>query len=218
MRGFLGLPLAALIGLSPLAAFAQDAAALPAGTVPPSGVGFPRHACPPSQWYPRGAFAKNEGGEVNLTFRLDVDGVPKDVAVAASSGFADIDQAAAACVATFRYRPATRGGQPVEAPWSTRVIFDMPQDPKPAGPSHDCRDEAKAADSGGREVDLTVAADGSVKSVLFGAPGRDAAADQALLACMMQWRYEPAIKRGKPADFTWKMPFIALTIRPMGGF
>jgi len=207
---------ATLLILSSAAAFAQDAP-LPAGVTAPTPTASPRHSCPVQQWYPRGAIARNEGGETQLNFHIGTDGAPKDITVATSSGFPDIDQAAASCLATFRYNPAMQNGQPVEVAWHLAISFGLSDGPHPLPPVHDCRDEAQAAESGAREVDLTIAVDGSVKAVQFGAPGHDASADQALIACMMKWRYQPAMKNSKPEEFTWKMPYIALTMPPIAG-
>jgi TonB family protein len=137
----------ALMALWPLAVHAQvqtapQGQAQPASTITaPAGIGTP-HSCPSGEWYPPAAIAKHEQGTTLLAFRIGVDGIPKDVTVAQTSGFADLDQVSVACASQFKYRPAMQDGHPVEVPWKLSLVWDMPQPPLSIGPAHDCRDEA----------------------------------------------------------------------------
>jgi len=69
--------------------------------------------------YPAAARAAGEQGVVVLNVSVVPDGnrddpvTPQDVAVAQSSGFADLDAAARDTVSRWHFRPATRGGVPV---------------------------------------------------------------------------------------------------------
>ena len=56
---------------------------------------------------------------------MAVDGSVKDVTVSQSSGNADLDAASVTCVRGWQYKPATRGGVPVEAAWQAAVRWAM---------------------------------------------------------------------------------------------
>ena len=60
-------------------------------------------------------------GPTELSFKIGQDGAVRDVTVLTSSGVKDVDDVAAACVATWRFSPATLGGQPVEVPAKAKI-------------------------------------------------------------------------------------------------
>lgn len=71
--------------------------------------------------YPRGALRRGEEGDVTLEFTVTVGGSAKDISVHSSSGFAELDDAAALAVSRARFSPASSGGTPVES----RVRFTV---------------------------------------------------------------------------------------------
>ncbi len=67
----------------------------------------------------------NERGTVNLKMIIGTDGVPHDVTVDTSSGYARLDDAAVACISRWRYTPATMDGVPVEIESHPSISFDL---------------------------------------------------------------------------------------------
>jgi protein TonB len=79
---------------------------------------------PPPQ-YPASARRRGIEGEVLVTVRITADGACADARVAESSGSAALDGAALEAVQGWRYRPATRGGRPVETTQRVRFVFKL---------------------------------------------------------------------------------------------
>lgn len=69
-----------------------------------------RNICPV---YPEGARERGESGAVTLEILVGADGKVADVSVAASSGFAALDEAAVKAARRARFVPAESGGRPV---------------------------------------------------------------------------------------------------------
>ncbi|MFL5237595.1 MAG: energy transducer TonB [Rhizomicrobium sp.] len=86
----------------------------------PASIGAP-HTC--SEDYPASALRSNEEGDADIEFFIKADGSVRSPRIHQSSGYADLDNAAMACVLRFTYRPAIQNGKPVEVPWITRVRF-----------------------------------------------------------------------------------------------
>ena len=63
--------------------------------------------------YPEGARERGESGAVTLEILVGADGTVADVSVAASSGFAALDEAALKVARRARFVPAESGGRPV---------------------------------------------------------------------------------------------------------
>lgn len=102
---------------------AQTSGQISASTLPlPAGNA---HACG-TEWYPPAALAAGEQGRTTLSFRIGIDGIPKDIRIVSSSGYADLDSAATKCIATWRYQPATVAGSAVETDWKSSVEWSMP--------------------------------------------------------------------------------------------
>lgn len=77
--------------------------------------------CANSRLYPFTAIRRNHEGETLVSFVVAKDGTVKNVSVARSSGYPELDQASVNCVATFRYEPATANGNPVE--YDSKVVM-----------------------------------------------------------------------------------------------
>jgi protein TonB len=81
---------------------------------------------PPPQ-YPMDAACNGNGGTSTLKVTVGTEGTPTDVTVFRSSGSASLDDAAVAAVKTWKFKPATRGGQPVAQTINVPVNFPPPQ-------------------------------------------------------------------------------------------
>ncbi|MCW9058713.1 MAG: energy transducer TonB [Gammaproteobacteria bacterium] len=78
---------------------------------------------PPS--YPRLSRRLREEGEVELRVRVDPAGQPVVVELARSSGSGRLDEAALRAVRDWRFEPARRGGQAVEAWVRVPILFKL---------------------------------------------------------------------------------------------
>ena len=75
--------------------------------------------------YPLGARQRGEQGTVVLDTTVAPDGHASTVTVASSSGFAELDRAAAKAVERARFNPATENGRAVEARARITIIFRL---------------------------------------------------------------------------------------------
>lgn len=86
--------------------------------IPPSAI---QYLEPPQPEYPRVSRRLGETGTVIVRVFVDEEGVPRNVQIAQSSGFARLDEAAAKAALKARFRPYTEGGRPT-AGWA-RIPF-----------------------------------------------------------------------------------------------
>jgi periplasmic protein TonB len=75
--------------------------------------------------YPDEAVRHGEQGAVILLIHVSPEGLASGVDIARSSGFNSLDRAARDAVATWRFVPAVRDGQPVESSMPMRVVFQL---------------------------------------------------------------------------------------------
>ena len=75
--------------------------------------------------YPDEAVRHGEQGAVVLLIRVSPEGLANSVDIARSSGFNLLDRAARDAVATWRFMPAVRDGQPIDSSMSVRVVFQL---------------------------------------------------------------------------------------------
>lgn len=104
---------------------AQAAAAAPAEaplTPPLFNAAYLRN--PPPR-YPLAARRNGEQGTVTLRVLVDREGMPASVAVEKTSGYAPLDNAAREAVRSWRFAPARRGNQAVEAWVLVPVVFRL---------------------------------------------------------------------------------------------
>jgi protein TonB len=78
----------------------------------PVGIGRP-HYCSPQKYYTESAVRLKEQGTTTLSFTVTAAGDVENPAVAKSSGFPDLDQAAIQCASGWRYKAAIANGQSV---------------------------------------------------------------------------------------------------------
>ncbi len=69
--------------------------------------------------YPAAARQRQAKGDVSLSFKVGSDGTVRNPTILRSSGDADLDASAKACLASWRYKPALLNDKPVEIPWRT---------------------------------------------------------------------------------------------------
>jgi len=103
--------------LLPVTALAQTPAPTappgpPPGVTMPASTGAP-HICSHEN-YPPDAVRGGEEGTARIEFHITESGVVANPVIAKSSGYADLDAAALACVARFRYIPAMKDGKPID--------------------------------------------------------------------------------------------------------
>lgn len=75
--------------------------------------------------YPSASRRAGEEGTVRLKVLVDEKGRPRDVAVASSSGFARLDQAAMEAVRKWRFEAATDGVNPISAWTQVAITFRL---------------------------------------------------------------------------------------------
>ncbi|TKS53899.1 energy transducer TonB [Luteimonas yindakuii] len=73
--------------------------------------------------YPRTSLRRGESGEVLVRAVVGIDGRPRQVDVARSSGHPALDRAAVRAVERWRFEPARQAGQPVEGEVRVPVEF-----------------------------------------------------------------------------------------------
>jgi TonB family protein len=76
--------------------------------------------------YPATAIPNQESGAVIVAAKVKADGTVDGVAIAKSSGFIDLDNAAANAVSGWKFVPAMNDGQPVDGFTKVQIIFTPP--------------------------------------------------------------------------------------------
>jgi TonB family protein len=171
---------------------------------------FPRaigpHAC---SNYPQAALDQDISGDTTVAFAIGTDGIPNGPSVATSSGNSDLDQAALACILTWRYAPSEDDGKPITVAWKAVVTWHIETvglAPNP-GSAHDCKSIAVTPDSAARirdpaSVYFTVTTEGMVKGAYVSTSG-DPTFDDAAKRCVSEWQYKPATRNGQPVAVFW---------------
>lgn len=75
--------------------------------------------------YPKLSLRRKEVGTVWLTLTVTAEGFAKDVRVKETSGYVRLDKAALEAVKRWRFRPARRFGQPVDAEYELPIHFKL---------------------------------------------------------------------------------------------
>jgi protein TonB len=76
--------------------------------------------------YPASALPNREQGAVVISARIKADGAVRSVALRQSSGYSDLDSAAANAVSGWKFVPATKDGAPTEGWTSVQIVFAPP--------------------------------------------------------------------------------------------
>ena len=118
---------ATLGALAALALMAGSASTANADSPPKVDHSYPT----PQPAYPDSAQLNGEQGDVTLDVFVNSAGKPRKFRVHQSSGFADLDNAAAEAVAGWRFIPAIQNGD-TASDWATvKIHFELPH-PEPA--------------------------------------------------------------------------------------
>jgi len=80
---------------------------------------------PPAPEYPRLSRRNAESGRVMLRVFIDIAGMPRNVQVSSSSGFARLDDAALAAVQRARFKPYSENGQPTAGWTYVPINFEL---------------------------------------------------------------------------------------------
>lgn len=115
------------------AAFAEDAQ--PAAVTLPKAANS--HLCTSAAAKFAQAMQGGDVRAVKLGFLVGTDGTVKDPVVLISSEDALADSLALQCVRDWRYNPATRNGQPVEATWEATVSLSIDGGADPGNGEYD---------------------------------------------------------------------------------
>ncbi|MGE5466121.1 MAG: energy transducer TonB [Ignavibacteria bacterium] len=81
----------------------------------------------PKPVYPMFSRRNGEEGKVQLRVRVSADGVPLEVEIKQSSGFARLDAAAREAVQKWRFVPARRGSEAIESWVGVPIVFSLEQ-------------------------------------------------------------------------------------------
>ncbi|HEY1630099.1 MAG TPA: energy transducer TonB [Rhizomicrobium sp.] len=203
--------IAAFVLLPALAAAQITPPALPDGASKPAPSGKP-HVC---RNYPKAAIHAGAEGTTAIRFRIDEDGSVIDLTVLKSSGNRDLDDATLICASQWRYVPATLNGKPIAVDWQASANWSLhgyvPSlvgttfTPKPEG-DHSCTEHRKAdgaAAPGTAILAFVIGTDGMPKDMTVKSSSGDAVFDAYAMRCVAGWRFDPAIKEGKPVDIAW---------------
>lgn len=117
-------PASAETGSAVLPARAQAEATAPAEVLTPPVFNAAYLRNPPPR-YPVSARRNGEQGTVTLRVLVDREGLPASVAIEKTSGYAPLDNAAREAVRNWRFAPARRGSQAVEAWVLVPVVFRL---------------------------------------------------------------------------------------------
>jgi protein TonB len=112
-------PTAAVAAASPAAAVEAPPAPRP---VPSSAL---RYLVAPPLAFPPASRRLGESGTVVLRVVVDVQGLPKRIALQRSSGFARLDEQALAAMRQARFAPCTERGEPIECESNAALAYDL---------------------------------------------------------------------------------------------
>ena len=85
----------------------------------------------PQPAYPDSAQLNGEQGDVFVGVSVSASGKPRRLRIDKSSGFGDLDSAAAEAVAQWRFIPAIENGDTTSAWTSVKIHFELPQPVQP---------------------------------------------------------------------------------------
>ncbi len=92
-------------------------------TIPPSAV---QYLVPPAPVYSRVSARMHESGRALVRVYIDEDGLPRNVQLAASTGFSRLDEAALAAVRNCRFKPYLENGVAVAGWAAIPIEFELP--------------------------------------------------------------------------------------------
>jgi TonB family protein len=161
----------------------------------PVSIGRP-HSC--FDFYPLDSVARMHQGKATLSFTITEQGTVTNPHLDQSSGYADLDRSSLACVVDWQYKPATRGGSPIAAPWKANIVWQIPTVPF-AAPPPQCRNPvAIPADGEAYTVMALDISAGAVTNASVRGPSGIPALDDAAMACAKAWKFATVDGAGHP--------------------
>jgi len=146
----------------------------------------------------------NTGATV-VTFRIE-SGQVMDANVLVTSGNAELDRNAIACVESWRYAATNSDGTPTKRHMKAIILW-VPGPVRAPGSTGKCPSEVWTARlagiSGQSQIAFTIADDGTVKNPYVWVSSGNVYLDGASLACVSNWRYKPIVLNGKPTEIPW---------------
>lgn len=163
----------------------------------------------------------NAGLKAMLAFDGDQTGSLQDVRILQTSGYAELDDAAIACVKTWHFDPKSAFGKFYLG--SQRLVIDwtLPNNPtqnaigRRGGIPHSCPYYPQGVPPGTigtTRVGFFITADGHVRDAHVVISSGNTSLDEESVRCTTYWRYRPAVKDGQPvevpwqAEIAWKVP------------
>lgn len=186
--------------------------------------------------YPESARQAGIQGMTGVTYGIGNDHIIRDVTLDATSGNADLDNAAVDCVGKWQISPSTRDPDQFVGPHRVTISWYFPAATAgtPAEPpigrrygrSHNCfyfypTAEAASGIEGTTTLHFTVTADGAVRDVTVLNTSGNANLDNAATRCAGYWRYKPAVENGKAIAVPWKANVVWKLVNeypPVGAF
>ena len=110
------------IAVAPVVPALHPSPPAPAAETRPS---IPAYAHNPAPEYPQSARWDGEEGTVLLRVLVSVSGLPEQITVAHSSGYASLDRAAEKAIQRWRFTPGTRDGKPVAMQVEVPIRFRL---------------------------------------------------------------------------------------------
>ncbi len=110
--------------VAPVEAPPAPAPSIAPKTIPPSAV---QYLVPPAPVYSRVSARMRESGKAVVRVYIDEAGLPRNVQLATSTGFARLDEAALAAVRNCRFRPYLENGVAVAGWAAIPIEFELPK-------------------------------------------------------------------------------------------
>jgi len=188
---------ATILVFVPSIAFAQT-------PTPSAPTGSPRLGSDCTPFYPTAAAKINAQGVVGVFVHVAVDGAVQSPRIAWSSGNADLDNAAIACVTGVHVTPIKKDGVAIEADTQIRVVWQRSYFSSAPGPSRDnvCRTPypplaMRLEHEGTTVLSYTIAEDGTVKNAAVTQSSGFKELDQASLDCLATFHFLPVMQNGQ---------------------
>ena len=163
--------------------------------------------------YPEPALAAKAAGTTLVGFKPNADGTFGDVKVRHSSGNADLDAAAVACVSAWRYDPKNDRDIAWISYKGTFInwgVFDGAPEGERIGRPHNCdwaypKEAASQGLSGTTTLRFVISDEGRVRDAQVVKSSGSSLLDNAALTCVVPWHYLPAVKGNKKVAVPWEV-------------
>lgn len=134
----------------------------------------------------------------------------KNPQIAGTSGNADLDKAAVACLTGARIKPVKKAGNPIEVDSQVRVVWQRSyfSGAPTALTQNVCRAfypplAVRLHHEGITKLSFLIAENGMAKNVAIGESSGHEELDQASMACVSTFQYRPVTQNGRPIVIDW---------------